>query len=106
MSRREWFGFTKPRDAPETELPMIEDNVRDSGGVFVFGQALSGERVDEKYGSAFFKNGAQPAGVLEHPGVLKDPQKIRDNWMNAYGGAGNAHKVAVLEEGVRPDGCH
>ena len=29
----------------------------------------------EKYGSAFFKNGAQPAGVLEHPGVLKDPQK-------------------------------
>jgi len=32
----------------------------------------------EKYGSAFFKNGAQPAGVLEHPGVLKDPQKIRD----------------------------
>ncbi|MBR1477381.1 MAG: phage portal protein [Lachnospiraceae bacterium] len=54
----------------------------------------------EKYGSAFFKNGAQPAGVLEHPGVLKDPQKIRDNWVNAYGGPGNAHKVAVLEEGM------
>ena len=52
----------------------------------------------EKYGSAFFKNGAQPAGVLEHPGVLKDPQKIRDNWVKAYGGAGNAHRVAVLEE--------
>ena len=32
--------------------------------------------------------------------MLKDPQKIRDNWMNAYGGAGNAHKVAVLEEGM------
>ncbi len=54
----------------------------------------------EKYGSAFFKNGAQPAGVLEHPGVLKDPQKIRDNWVKAYGGAGNAHRVAVLEEGM------
>ena len=54
----------------------------------------------EKYGSAFFKNGAQPAGVLEHPGVLKDPQKIRDNWTSAYGGSGNAHKVAVLEEGM------
>ena len=54
----------------------------------------------EKYGSAFFKNGAQPAGVLQHPGVLKDPQKIRDNWMNAYGGSSNAHKVAVLEEGM------
>ena len=55
----------------------------------------------DKYGASFFKNGAQPAGVLEHPGVLKDPQKIRENWMAAYGGAGNAHKVAVLEEGMQ-----
>jgi hypothetical protein len=62
--------------------------------------ALGTTLAVEKYGSSFFKNGAQPAGVLEHPGVLKDPQKIRDNWMNAYGGAGNAHKVAVLEEGM------
>ena len=54
----------------------------------------------ERYGSAFFKNGAQPAGVLEHPGTLKDPQKIRNDWVKAYGGAGNAHRVAVLEEGM------
>jgi len=267
MGFRQWLGFTNPRDAPKETIPKIEDNVRDSGGIFVFGMANSGERVDEKsalqistvyacvrllaetvaslplhlyrfsdkgdgkeratdhplykilyrqsnpemtsfsfreammthlllwgnayaqivrdgkngilglypllpenveidrtesgdlvytyhaytdevpgehdkdiifqrdeilhipglgfnglvgfspiammknslgttlaverYGSAFFKNGAQPAGVLEHPGVLKDPQKIRDNWMNAYGGAGNAHKVAVLEEGMQ-----
>ena len=266
MSLREWLGFTRPRDAPTETLPKIEDNVRDSGGLFMFGQTLSGERVDEKsamqiatvyacvrllaetvaslplhlyrytgqgdgkeratehplykilyrqanpemtsfsfrealmthlllygnayaqivrdgkngvlglypllpenveidraengelyyiyhaytdevpgehdkdiifkrdevlhipglgfnglvgfspiammknslgttlavekYGSAFFKNGAQPAGVLEHPGTLKYPEKIRDNWMNAYGGASNAHKVAVLEEGM------
>ena len=55
----------------------------------------------EKYGSAFFKNGAQPSGVLEHPGVLKDPAKIRENWAKAYGGPGNAHRVAVLEEGMQ-----
>ena len=48
MSLREWFGFTKPRDAPDTELPKIEDNVRDSGGVFVFGMTNSGELVNEK----------------------------------------------------------
>ena len=63
--------------------------------------ALGTTLAVEKYGSAFFKNGAQPAGVLEHPGVLKDPGKIRENWMNAYGGASNAHKVAVLEEGMQ-----
>ena len=45
MSWREWFGFTKPRDAPDSELPQIEDNVRDSGGVFVFGMTNSGELV-------------------------------------------------------------
>ena len=63
--------------------------------------ALGTTLAVEKYGSAFFKNGAQPSGVLEHPGVLKDPAKIRENWSDVYGGANNAHKVAVLEEGMQ-----
>ena len=266
MGIRQWFGFSRPRDAPSKRVPDVQDNVRDSGGLFVFGRADSGERVDErsamqiatvyacvrllaesvaslplhlfrvtdddggkekarnhplypilfrqpnpemssftfretmmthlllwgnayaqiirdgrndvlglypllpenvevdrndagkiyyiyhaytdekpggsnrdiifqrqeilhipglgfnglvgfspiammknalgsaiaveKYGSSFFRNGAQPAGVLEHPGVLKNPEKIRQNWSAVYGGAGNAHKVAVLEEGM------
>ena len=63
--------------------------------------ALGTTLAVEKYGSSFFKNGAQPSGVLEHPGVLKDPSKIRENWSSVYGGANNAHKVAVLEEGMQ-----
>ena len=62
--------------------------------------ALGMNLAVEKYGSAFFKNGAQPSGVLEHPGVLKNPEKIRQNWSDVYGGPNNAHKVAVLEEGM------
>ena len=62
--------------------------------------ALGTNIAVEKYGSAFFKNGAQPSGVLEHPGVLKDPQKVRDNWTDVYGGPNNAHKIALLEEGM------
>lgn len=54
----------------------------------------------ERYGSAFFRNGAQPSGVLEHPSVLKNPERLRENWSEVYGGPGNAHKVAVLEEGM------
>ena len=27
----------------------------------------------EEYGAKFFANGAQPSGVLEHPGTIKDP---------------------------------
>ena len=55
----------------------------------------------EEYGSKFFANGANPSGVLEHPGVLKDPSKIRDSWTQTFGGSGNANKVAVLEEGMK-----
>ena len=33
----------------------------------------------EEYGVSFFANGANPGGVLEHPGVLKDPAKVRDS---------------------------
>lgn len=62
--------------------------------------ALGSTMAVERYGSAFFKNGAQPSGVLEHPGVLKNPEKIRENWSKVYGGANNAHKVALLEEGM------
>ena len=62
--------------------------------------ALGATIAVEKYGSSFFRNGAQPIGVLEHPGVIKDPQKIRDNWMDVYGGASNAHKIALLEENM------
>ena len=54
----------------------------------------------EKYGSSFFKNGAQPIGVLEHPGTIKNPDRIRENWSDVYGGANNAHKVALLEENM------
>lgn len=54
----------------------------------------------EEYGSTFFTNGASPSGILEHPGVIKDPEKVRNAWQRAYG-SGNAHKVAVLEEGMK-----
>ena len=55
----------------------------------------------EEYGARFFANGASPSGVLEHPGTLKDPKRVRDSWNAAYGGTSNAHKVAVLEEGMK-----
>lgn len=55
----------------------------------------------EEYGASFFANGATPGGVLEHPGVLKDPVKVRDSWHKVYGGSRNAGKVAVLEEGMK-----
>ena len=39
--------------------------------------------------------------MLEHPGILKDPERVRDSWQAAFGGSQNAGKVAVLEEGMK-----
>ena len=55
----------------------------------------------EEYGSKFYANGAAPSGVLEHPGTLKDPSRVRESWQATFGGSGNSNKVAVLEEGMK-----
>ena len=55
----------------------------------------------EEYGAKFFANGAAPGGVLEHPGTIKDPQKVKESWNAAYQGSTNSHRVAVLEEGMK-----
>jgi HK97 family phage portal protein len=55
----------------------------------------------EEYGAKFFANGAAPGGVLEHPGTIKDPQRVRESWQSTFGGSQNANKIAVLEEGMK-----
>lgn len=55
----------------------------------------------EEYGAKFFANGAAPSGVLEHPGTIKDPSRVRETWNSQFGGSGNSGKVAVLEEGMK-----
>lgn len=55
----------------------------------------------EDFGASFFRNGAAPSGVLEHPGVLKNSEKLRAAWEAQYGGSRNSGRVAVLEEGMK-----
>ena len=54
----------------------------------------------EEYGSKFFANGARPSGILTHPNTVKNPKALRESWNSAYGGSGNANRVAILEEGM------
>ena len=53
----------------------------------------------EDYGAAFCKNGATPSGILEHPGIVKNPDRLRESWKAQFGQR-NSHSVAVLEEGM------
>ena len=56
--------------------------------------------ASEEYGSKFFSNGARPSGILTHPNTVKNPKALRESWDAAYGGSGNANRVAVIEEGM------
>ena len=63
--------------------------------------AIGLAQATEDYGASFFANGAAPGGVLEHPGTIKDPSRVRESWQATFGGAKNGNKVAVLEEGMK-----
>lgn len=57
----------------------------------------------EEFGARLFKNDAKPGGILEHPGKLSDEahNRLKNSWQSAHAGLQNAHKVAILEEGMK-----
>lgn len=65
--------------------------------------ALGLAAAAERYGGRFFTGNARPSGVLEHPGKLGQParERLRKDWQDTHAGEQNAHKVAVLEEGLK-----
>lgn len=55
-----------------------------------------------KYGAVFFKNNARAAVVLRHPAKLSPEaaKNLRESWERIHQGLDNAHRTAVLEEGM------
>lgn len=112
-----YYIYTKTSDEnpaikPYGQVPLRKDEVLHIPGLGFDGlvgyspiamarNAVGMTMACEEYGASFFANGASPSGVLEHPGVLKNPAKVRDSWNAVYQGSANAHKVAVLEEGMK-----
>jgi HK97 family phage portal protein len=66
-------------------------------------EALGGYIALQKFGNAFFSSGATVGAVLEHPESLSDTglRHLRESWNERHGSAGNAHKLAILEEGMK-----
>jgi HK97 family phage portal protein len=66
------------------------------------GTAISRARFEAN----FYRQGARVAGVLEHPGRLgeKGVQNVSEQFNKWHSGAGNMHKVPVLEEGMKFSG--
>ncbi|MEU1445500.1 phage portal protein [Streptomyces mirabilis] len=62
---------------------------------------LDTSRYAAEWSRAFFINSAQPGGIIEVPQALSDAEfdELRDRWAEQHRGVGNAHKVAILEQG-------
>jgi HK97 family phage portal protein len=56
----------------------------------------------EGYSSRFYSQNARPGGILRYPKALTvdAAARLRTSWQEAHAGLGNAHQVAVLEEGA------
>jgi HK97 family phage portal protein len=56
----------------------------------------------EAFGENFYRNGTKLAGALRHPQQLsaEAQARLRQSWHEAYSGAANAGRVAILEEGM------
>jgi HK97 family phage portal protein len=65
-------------------------------------QAIGLGIAEEQFGAALFGNGARPGGILKHPKRLTQDgaKRLRESWENVHAGTLNAHRTAVLEEGM------
>jgi HK97 family phage portal protein len=75
-------------------------------GISVVSAAAEGlglSMAAEEHAARFYSNDASPSGVLTHPGKLtkEGKERLRDGWSARHQGSGNAHKTALLEEGVK-----
>lgn len=81
---------------------LSRDGVRGLSPIALAREAVGLGLAAEEFGARFFGNGAQAGGVLQHPGSLSDDAErhIRDSWESLHKGLDNAHRVAILEEGM------
>lgn len=81
---------------------LSSDGVVGYSPISLMRQTIGVGKAAEAYGAGFFGNGANPRGVLTHPGALGDTafDNLKNTWAASYQGLSNAHKVAILEEGM------
>lgn len=69
----------------------------------VLRETVGGALAARDYGSRYFRNNASPGVVLEVPAGMKDTAitVLRDSWAKLHQGFENAHRPAILRDGVK-----
>jgi len=78
------------------------DGVMGYNPIRLMANSLELAKAPETFGTKFYANGARPGVVLKHPGKLSDAAyaRLRNSWEARHQGVDNAHRVAILEEGM------
>lgn len=79
------------------------DGIKGYSVVQMAKQSLGLGMAAERYGATFFGNGAMPGMTLEHPGQLGEvaQKRLRESWNAMHQGPDKAHRLAILEEGMK-----
>ena len=85
--------------------PNPLDPYRGIGVVQAMMVDLGAERAAAEWMQNFFRNSAEPGGIIEFPTNLQDAdfQRLAERWRAQHQGVGNAHRVAILERGTWKD---
>jgi len=87
----------------QIRVPNPVDPFRGLGPVQSILADLESARLSAEWNRRFFLNGAQPGGIIEVDDELVDREldKLRRQFQERHQGVYNAHRVAVLENGMK-----
>lgn len=123
-SRRCWYDVTDPVSREVFRLPQEDvchykgpsnDGIHGLSVLTYAAQTIQAGLAAQEYNKAFYESGGQPSGILtvegDFSGYVMDSEgnptdktqkdAIREEWEKVHSGAANAHKVAVLDYGMK-----
>lgn len=102
-SNRLGFGLMVPPDDMMHLKNISMDGYVGVSPIAVAQDVIGLALATQQHGGILFRQGGQIGGVLQHPGKLSKEasDRIAASWQTTHAGVQNAHKVAVLEEGLK-----
>lgn len=104
-SRRLGYGLLVPPDDMIHIKNISMDGYVGVSPIAVAQDVIGLALATQQHGGILFRQGGQIGGVVSHPGKLSKEaaDRVANSWRETHAGVQNAHKVAILEEGMKFD---
>lgn len=89
-------------DIAQIRMPNPLDPFRGLGPVQALLTTIDAEKYSMQWNRNFFVNSAEPGGIITVPGNLEDDEfdQFTSRWRSQHRGVSQAHRVAILENGM------